>query len=175
MMNWQSFEPELTAGTEVRIVKLRPDGSEAATYNGTMLVSPPGWVAVRAIWTFPRMELGYMTFEPEDYLIEYFATTQPFNAFVLFSPDDEFKGWYCNIAYPSTIRNKTIYWHDLFVDVIQKSDGSILVLDEDELADSGLQKKDPCLYQMIIEARDSVVEKMRDHAYPFSEYVHPDG
>jgi uncharacterized protein len=165
----------LTNGEDVRVVKLAPDGSEAASYSGTLIMAPPGWVVVRATWTFRRMELGYMTFEPDDYLIEYFATSEPFNAFVLFSPEDEFKGWYCNIAHPTTVCNQTVYWHDLYVDVIQKYDGTILIMDEDELAESGLHQHDPALYQMIIEARDSVVEKMRTHAYPFSEFVHPNG
>lgn len=173
MMDQSSRGPELRFGADVKIVKLRPDGAEAATYNGTLIESPPGWVVVRATWTFDRMELGYMTFEPEDYLIEYFATSQPFNAFVLFSPDDEFKGWYCNITHPTTIKGRTIFWQDLIVDVVQKTDGKILVLDEDELSESGIEKTDPALHTLITNARNSVVEKMRTRSYPFSEHAAP--
>jgi protein associated with RNAse G/E len=165
----------ISAGEEMRIVKLSPDGNEAATYNGTLVHSHPGWLVVRATWTFRRMALGYMTFEPGDYLLEYFATERPFNAFVLFSPQDEFKGWYCNITYPSTVEDYTLYWHDLYVDVIQKADGTILVLDEDELEASGLERHDPALHTMILDARDLVVEKMRTQAYPFSEFTIPNG
>jgi hypothetical protein len=168
-MYQRSHESELRFGAEVKIVKLRPDGTEAATYMGTLIESPPGWVVVRATWTFRRMDLGYMTFEPDDYLIEYFATSQPFNAFVLFSPEDEYKGWYCNITHPTRIKGNTIYWHDLYVDVIQKTDGSILVLDEDELEESNLRQEDPNLHEMIISSRDLVVEKMRNQVYPFSD------
>jgi protein associated with RNAse G/E len=175
-MNDQAADSSsLKNGEDIRIVKLGPDGSEASSYSGTLIEAPPGWVVVRAVWTFRRMELGYMTFEPDDYLIEYFATSEPFNAFVLFSPEDEFKGWYCNITHPTTVRNQTVYWHDLYVDIIQKSDGTILILDEDELAESGLHQHDPALHQMIIDARDSVVEKMQNRMYPFSEFVHPSG
>jgi uncharacterized protein len=175
MINMRSREPELRFGAEVKVVKLHPDGTEAATYNGTLIESPPGWAVVRATWTFRRMELGYMTFEPDDYLIEYFATSEPFNAFVLFSPDDEFKGWYCNITHPTTIKGRTIYWHDLYIDVIQKADGSILVEDEDELEASQLAQKDPELHRLITTTRDLVVEKMRNRSYPFSEFAIPNG
>lgn len=121
------------------------------------------------------MDLDYMVFEPGDYLYEYFATTDPFNAFALFAPDHEFKGWYCNITYPTATVGDTIYWHDLYVDVVQKQNGEILVLDEDELADSGLERINPELHTTIVDARDLVVEKMRNHAYPFSEVHSPSG
>lgn len=156
-------------GDDVQIVKLRPDGSKAASYPGTLLDSPPGWVVARATWTFRRMDLGYMIFEPGDYLYEYFGTVDPFNAFVLFSPENEFKGWYCNITHPTTVSSNTIYWHDLYVDVIQKQDGSILILDEDELAESGMKAANPDVHQMIVDARDLVVNKMRNEEYPFSD------
>lgn len=162
-------------GDDIQIVKLGPDGSEAASYPGTLLESPLDWVVARATWTFRRMDLGYMLFEPGDYLYEYFATEEPFNAFVLFSPDNKFKGWYCNITYPTTISGNTIYWHDLYVDVIQKQDGSILILDEDELAESGMDVANPDLHQMIIDSRDLVVNKMRTEAYPFSDVTNTFG
>jgi hypothetical protein len=167
--------PAVDVGEEFEIVKLAPDGSRAASYSGTLLDSPPGWVVARATWRFRRMELGYMTFAPGDYLYEYFSTVQPFNAFVLFSPEDEFKGWYCNITHPTTVEHRTIYWHDLYIDVIQKADGTILVLDEDELEESGLERNDPDLHSMIVETRDLVVEKMRTQQYPFSDISGPSG
>jgi uncharacterized protein len=162
-------EPALLHSDRVDIVKLRPDGSEAATYTGTLIESPPGWIAARATWTFRRMDLGYMVFEPEDYLLEYFSVEEPFNAFALFSPSGTFKGWYCNITYPTKVEGTTIYWHDLYVDVIQRANGEILVLDEDELEDAELRSHDQGLYHLITEARDLVVAKMRSGQYPFSE------
>jgi protein associated with RNAse G/E len=168
-------ELSVSPGEELRIVKLRPDGSEAASYPGTLVRELPGWVVARATWTFRRMEFDYMTFEPGDYLYEYFAKQQFFNAFVLYSPQDQFKGWYCNITYPTRLTDDSIYWHDLYLDVVQKASGEILVLDEDELEDSCLERTDPSLHSKIINARDTVVEKMRNGAYPFSDFDRPNG
>jgi hypothetical protein len=171
----EPMEPAVEVGEEVEIVKLAPDGHKAASYSGTLLESPPGWVVAKATWTFRRMELGYMTFDPGDYLYEYFSTVYPFNAFVLFSPEDDFKGWYCNITHPTTVKDRTVFWHDLYVDIIQKADGEILILDEDELEQSGLARSDPDLHAMILETRDLVVAKMRQQRYPFSDIAGPDG
>lgn len=170
MANGELTSLDLTPGDDLQIVKLRPDGSEGARYTGILLESPPGWVVARASWTFRRMDLGYMVFEPGDYLFEYFATADPFNAFVLLSPEEEFKGWYCNITHPTIVQGDIVYWHDLYVDVIQKVNGEILILDEDELAESGLHRDDPDLHTMIINTRDSVVEKIQRREYPFSEF-----
>lgn len=159
----------LREGQELRIVKLRPDGSEAATYGGTLVTAEPGWIVAHAVWTFRRMDLGYLLFEPDDYLFEYFSTDRPFNAFALFSAGGEFKGWYCNVTHPTAVAGDIVYWHDLFIDVVQQSDGTILVLDEDELAESRIQSSDPDLHRMILEARDAVVTMMREGHYPFSE------
>lgn len=166
--------PEDSAGTlapgqEVRIVKLRPDGSEAASYDGVMLERKSDWIVTRAVWEFGRMDLGYMLFEPNDYLLEYFSTEKPFNAFALFSPAGDFKGWYCNVTHPATVQGHTIYWHDLYVDVVRQPGGKVLILDEDELEETSLHLSYPELYRMILAARDSVVEKMREGRYPFSE------
>lgn len=159
----------LSPGKDVRIVKLGPDGTEVASYSGTLVGSPADWLVARAVWKFHRMDLGYMLFEPDDYLLEYFSTREPFNAFALFSPAGQFKGWYCNITYPTTVDGDTLYWHDLYIDVVQQMNGSILVLDEDELDEAGLATSDPDVHSMIMNARDLVVGKMRNAEYPFSE------
>lgn len=174
-MNSQESSLIIEPGEELRIVKLRPDGSEAATYPGTLVAETPDWVVARAVWTFRRMEFDYWTFEPGDCLFEYFAKIEPFNAFVVFSQEDELKGWYCNITHPTTVTSDSVFWHDLYLDVVQKRDGEIMVLDEDELAESRLHQTDPSLHRMITNARDSVVEKMRHGAYPFSEFDNPNG
>lgn len=168
-MGDQPGNGKLQPGTEVEIVKLRPDGSHAASYQGTLVTSPENWLVARATWTFRRMHLGYMIFEPGDYLLEYFATHEPFNAFALFSPESEFKGWYCNITHPTVVRDSTIVWHDLYLDVVQRSDRKILVLDEDELEDSDLARQDPDLHRMITSTCETVVSMMRNRDYPFSE------
>ena len=153
---------------EYTIVKLRPDGSEAARYSGAPLASQPGWVAARAVWRYRRLDAGYLIFEPGDEFDEYFALEQMFNAFALYRGGREFIGWYCNVTHPTTVRDGTIFWHDLYIDLIVYPDGRLLVLDEDELAESQLEHTDPALHARILAARDDLLALAATDAYPFS-------
>jgi len=161
--------PSLAPGTDLTIVKLTPDGREAARYPGHALSGPEDWVIARAYWVFERKDLGYLVFDPRDVFVEYFSLTRPYNAFALFTEDDRFKGWYCNVTYPSWIEDGTVYWQDLYIDVVVYPDGRLLTLDEDELDRAGLASRDPALYQMILSARDELIERARTRAFPFSE------
>ena len=151
------------------VVKVRPDGVEATRYAGTQIAAPTGWIAVRAGWVHGRLDLGYLVFEPDDWLDEYFALERPYNAFALHRANGAFVGWYCNVTHPTSVDARTIVWHDLFVDIIVYPDGRTLVLDEDELADSGLEHSDPALHTLILKAREDLLRLAAVRAYPFSE------
>jgi hypothetical protein len=167
-------EPEAThvriePGTPVTIVKLRPDRTEAIRYPGIAIDVADGWVAARAPWGQRRVDLGYLVFEPNDIFLEYFALDSPFNVFAIYTQSGTLKGWYCNVTHPSWIDKTTIYWHDLYVDVVAYPDGKLIILDEDELAESGLATRDPALHQRILEARDTLVDLLNNRRYPFDQ------
>jgi Protein of unknown function (DUF402) len=159
----------LEVGTPVTIVKLRPDGSEAIRYPGSVIASPCDWVTAQAPWRQRRVDLGYLVFEPEDILLEYFSLSEPFNVFAIYTHEGTLKGWYSNVTHPSWVVDDNIYWHDLYIDVIAYPDGKLLVLDEDELAAAGVERSDPELFQLIVRARDRLIQLASDNAYPFSE------
>lgn len=156
-------------GSTIPVVKLEPNGQPRTRYDGAVIESPKGWIAVRAAWPHGPMDLGYMAFKDGDYLDEYFALEQPFNAMALFREDHSFVAWYCNITHPTRIVDGEIHWHDLYVDVVVYPDGSTLVRDEDELEESGLEGTDPELHQLILDARDKLLDMASNRAYPFSE------
>jgi hypothetical protein len=149
------------------IVKVRPDGREAARYRGRELPAEPGWLAVRAEWTHGFYDLGYLTFQDGDYLDEYFSLDQYFNAFAIFRAGGEFAGWYCNVTYPTRVLPGEIQWHDLYVDVIVQPNGETVVVDEDELEASGLETRDPKLYDAVLASRDHLLTLVNTRAYPF--------
>ncbi len=150
------------------VVKLRPDGSEAARYRATGVDAPEGWVAARAVWTFGTVDIGYFTFEPGDVLYEYFSIDRPYNLFATYRPDRGLVGWYCNVTHPTRVVDGVITWHDLWVDVLVLTDGSIVVVDLDELEESGVAASDPALYRTILDARDELVAMAERRAWPFS-------
>lgn len=151
------------------VFKLRPDGSVATRYDAVEIDAPDGWVAVRANWVHGRVDIGHFAFEPGDVLDEYFALDRPYNAFATWRADGTFVAWYCNVTHPTMIDGDELRWHDLWVDVLVMPDGRTIVLDEDELADSGLATRDPALHAMILAARDELLALAAAGAYPFSE------
>jgi uncharacterized protein len=156
-------------GDTVSIVKLRPDGTEGTRYPGTVLPGRPGWLVAHAVWGRDRLDLGYLVFEPEDYFIEYFALHDPFNVFALYSDQGELKGWYCNVTHPTRVASNEVAWHDLYLDVIVYPDGQLLLLDEDELAEAGVEQSDPSLFAVILDGSRKLQALARERAYPFCD------
>lgn len=152
------------------VAKLRPDGSVAARYQAHELPAPPGWIGLRANWVYGRVDIGYFAFEPGDVLDEYFALDGWYNAFATFR-GGTFVGWYCNVTYPTIVRpdRRELDWHDLYVDILVTADGTVHVVDEDELAASGLAAANPELHAAILHARDELLTHIRTNTYPFAE------
>ena len=165
--------PPLPAGTELVVVKLAPDGSEVTRYQGFLRATTDDatWVVVEARWTNRRVDLDGLSFIPGDLLLEYFSPMHPFNAFAVYAPEGALRGWYANVTYPSTIDPTTglatLFWHDLYLDVIALPDGAILVRDEDELDNAGLARTDPGLHRAIVAAKDEIVRRVRAGELPF--------
>lgn len=156
-------------GREWRVVKVRPDGSVATSYSAVEIPSPEEWIAVEAPWVHGHVDIIHFAFQPGDVLREYFALNRPLNAFATFRASGEFVAWYCNVTHPTAVSESEIVWHDLFVDVVVLPDGTVFVLDEDELEQSGIANTDPELQAMILNARDELLALIETHAYPFSE------
>jgi predicted RNA-binding protein associated with RNAse of E/G family len=110
---------------------------------------------------------------PDDTLDEYISRDEWFNAFKVIAPSGESRGWYANVTYPSRIEpgaaGPTLYWHDLYVDVVVTNDGTIAVLDEDELAESGLAEQNRELHKKILATRDLILRKIMDRNFPFDQ------
>jgi hypothetical protein len=167
---WSSLVP----GAGLIIVKLAPDGSEAARYPGEVVGHRhDSWVLVRATWTNRTIELGGLSFCPGDGLLEWFSPRHPFNAFAVFSPGDRLKGWYANVTHPARLEvamdPPVLIWHDLFVDLVGLPDGSFTVRDDDELLASGLADADQDLHARILGARSELIRRFERRLPPFAD------
>jgi hypothetical protein len=167
--------PGLPVGTELKIVKLAPDGDEVTTYPGWVIETsgPKPWIAVQAEWVRRVVELDGLQFIPGDRLHEFFSPVDCFNVFSVWSPEGALRGWYANVTYPTRIDTSTdpitLYWRDLYLDVIGLPVGTAIVRDEDELADSGVEQSDPALYALIIETRNELLRRFERREFPFHE------
>jgi hypothetical protein len=172
--------PVLLDGTDLRIVKLAPDGREVTSYPGRVMECdrPAQWVVARAEWVLKTIELDGLRFVPGDRLHEFFSPAHPFNVFSIWSPYGALRGWYANVTQPARLDPLTdpitLYWHDLYIDVIALPDGTVTVRDEDELIEAGMASSDPDLHALILLARDDLLRLFADRAFPFHESSEPE-
>jgi predicted RNA-binding protein associated with RNAse of E/G family len=167
--------PGLPAGSELRIVKVSPEGEEVTHYPGWVIAAgaPAPWIAVRAEWVRRVVEMDGLRFVPGDRLHEFFSPSHWYNLFSVWSPEGALRGWYANVTRPTRLDLATappsLYWHDLYVDLIGLPDGAFAIRDEDELAASGVHERDPELHRRILETRDELLRLYRARAFPFHE------
>lgn len=167
---WTSLLP----GAELTIVKLAPDGSEAARYPGEVFGHhEDSWMLVWATWTNRTVDIGELSFCPGDGLLEWFSPLYPFNAFAVFSPNDRLKGWYANVTHPARLDVAAdppiLIWHDLFLDLVGLPDGSLTLRDDDELLASGLANANPELHARILDARAELIRRFQCRLPPFTD------
>lgn len=171
LLRWRG----LGLGQPVVVVKLDPQGVEAARYSAVVVErAADDWLALRAIWTHKLIEIDGLRFVPGDVLIEWFSPHLPFNAFGVLEPAGTLRGWYANVTRPAYLADDPenagttiLVWHDLYLDVVGLPDGSSVVRDEDELAASGLESRDPELHAEIVEAALELTRRFAASAIPF--------
>ena len=102
-------------------------------------------IVVRGVFAgTDRLDLGYVAFEPADIFIEHYWRSRWYSVKEVHHPVHGHKGWYCDVARPALIDADSVTSSDLDLDVWVSADGkTLLVLDEDEFAASGLAETDP--------------------------------
>lgn len=164
--------PDLLPGTDVMIEKRpwEPDTS-SVSYAGTVMESavPAPWVEVQAEWTMGRVNVGELIFDASDELREFFSPRHPFNAFAIYSPRGEFRGWYANVTRTARLEHQEnglplIAWPDLILDLVVLPDGTATNLDDDEFDASGIADHEPDLAGQIITARHTL-RKLLDNGF----------
>jgi hypothetical protein len=162
----------LTPGASITVVKRAPDGSEATRYRAIVQASrvDASWVEVEAEWTNRAVTVAGLTFEPGDILREFFSPIHPYNAFAVISADGAHKGWYGNVTYPAFLLDSALVpvlvWHDLYLDVVMLTDGTVHLLDDDELDAAPPPFTEAAMYKAIHAARDDLLAFIRS--------LHPD-
>jgi predicted RNA-binding protein associated with RNAse of E/G family len=150
-------------GATVQVVKRAPEGHEATRYPAVRVstAAPSPWIELVAVWVVPDVVVAGLEFVPGDTVREFFSAEHPFNAFAVISPEGVLRGWYGNVTYPTTVENidgqQAVVWHDLYLDVVTLPDGRLELLDDDELADSGIPASDPAFALAIEQARNDLI------------------
>lgn len=139
-------------------VVLRKAGRTKIRYPATLLRDDGRHVVVRALWAGAGVrDFGFVRFEPGDVFEEHYWRDRWYAVKEVRSGDGELKGWYCDITRPVEVGDGELVVEDLDLDLWVSADRtSILRLDEDEFAESGLAERDPEAAQAALTALDQL-------------------
>ncbi len=152
----------------ITIHLLKPSKGATITYNGELLRHEPDYMLIHARWDRPRLDLGYVAFEPGDHFYEHFYTERWYTIFELRSEAGVLKGWYCNISRPARIDGDTITSEDLELDLFVAPDRvQILRLDLGEFAARGFETSDPATHTAALAALDELEQMAQAGTPPF--------
>ncbi|HEY0581565.1 MAG TPA: DUF402 domain-containing protein [Chloroflexota bacterium] len=124
----------LAPGSAVHVRKLRPDGSQAYAWDGSVLGCDASGIVLRALFNVELVDLGFTTFERGDVFVEFYYWDRWYNVFQVSAPDGRLKGWYANVGLPAELEAEAseLTYVDLALDVWAEPNGDFVVLDQDE-------------------------------------------
>ena len=146
---------EATARVEVVLVKA---GRTKIRYPAELLHDDGTRIVVRAPWAGDGVrDFGFVRFEPGDVFTEYYWRDRWYAVKEVRDGQGALKGWYCDITRPATLHGGELVVEDLDLDLWRSADGAtVLRLDEDEFAESGLATTDPRAAAAATQALDTL-------------------
>ncbi|NGO13221.1 DUF402 domain-containing protein [Streptomyces sp. HC44] len=139
-MSASSAEP--AGRLEVVLVK---GGRTKIRYAADLLDDDGTRITVRAPWAGEGVrDFGFVRFESGDVFTEYYWRDRWYAVKEVRDAEGVLKGWYSDITRPVTVSGTKLIVEDLDLDLWRSADGTtVLRLDEDEFAESGLAERDP--------------------------------
>ena len=152
-------------------------------YAASVLFDDGDHIIVRAPWQeVADRDVGYVLFQRGDQWTEHYWRSRWYSVKEIHGADGTFKGWYCDVARPLQVRGDRLYSEDLYLDVWVSADGrTVLRLDEDEFAASGLAERDPAgataaeraFEELVRLAHRGLRRAETDRAHPYADAPFP--
>ncbi|GHF40802.1 hypothetical protein GCM10010218_22770 [Streptomyces mashuensis] len=134
----------LPVGTTVTVV-LTKAGKVKVRYPATVVSDDGTHLVVEAAWAGDGVrDFGFVRFEGGDVFTEHYWRDRWYAVKAVRGGDGVLKGWYCDVTRPADVQGREVVVEDLDLDLWVSADrGTVLRLDEDEFAASGLEERDP--------------------------------
>ncbi len=153
----------------ITIHLIKPLKQATITYQATVLQRSATHMLIYARWERPAVDLGYVVFAPGDQFYEHFYSERWYTIFAIYAADDTPRGWYCNLARPARFTAERIESEDLELDLFISPDRqTILLLDEEEYAQRGLEQHDPPAHRAVMAALDELRDMAARGVEPFA-------
>ncbi|MFF4848953.1 DUF402 domain-containing protein [Streptomyces sp. NPDC001194] len=149
--------------TDRLTVTLTKAGRTKIRYPAALVCDTGDRISVRAPWAADGVrDFGFVRFEPGDVFTEHFWRTRWYAVKEVRTGEGVLKGWYCDVTRPAEVRDGGILVEDLDLDLWVSADGAtVLRLDEDEFAQSGLAESDPRAAAEAVRALDALAARAR--------------
>ncbi|MEU1376997.1 DUF402 domain-containing protein [Streptomyces triculaminicus] len=156
----------LTAGGAVT-VRLVKAGRTKVSYPAGVVYDDGTHVVVTAPWAGDgTRDFGFVRFEHGDVFTEHYWRDRWYAVKEVRDAAGGLKGWYCDVTRPALASREALVVEDLDLDLWVSADGStILRLDEDEFADSGLAGRDPAAAEAALRALDELEALARSDGF----------
>jgi hypothetical protein len=157
--------PRLASGSAVTVRLVKAPRADKS-YPALVLTDDGVRVVVRAPWTGPERDFGFVRFAPGDVLVEHYWRDRWYAVKEVRDATGALKGWYCDVTRPTQVRDGVLEVRDLELDLWVPADRSQAVrLDEDEFVASGLPERDPAAAKRARHALDELVA-LADAGFP---------
>jgi predicted RNA-binding protein associated with RNAse of E/G family len=134
----------LSSGTQVR-VRIHKHGRPRLEYPAAVVLNDGRHLVLRARRAEPHArDLGFVRLDPGDVWTEHYWRDRWYSIKEVRDFNGVLKGWYADVVRPVRIAEGLLLAEDLDLDLWLSADRrTILRLDEDEIAASGLVESDP--------------------------------
>lgn len=139
-------------------VLLMKAGRMKIRYPAQVVADDGTLVTVRAPWAAEGVrDFGFVRFEPGDVFTEHYWRDRWYAVKEVRTSTGVLKGWYCDVTRPAVREGSTLTVEDLDLDLWCSADGGTIIrLDEDEFAESGLTARDPAAAAAALAALDEL-------------------
>ncbi|OAH15888.1 DUF402 domain-containing protein [Streptomyces jeddahensis] len=157
-MSANSADPQGT----VDVVLLK-SGRTKIRYPARLIHDDGARITVEAPWAGGAVrDFGFVRFEPGDVFTEHYWRDRWYSVKEVRAADGTLKGWYCDVTRPAVLSGAELVVEDLDLDLWVSGDGTtVLRLDEDEFAASGLAESDPAAAGAARRALDELERQAR--------------
>lgn len=121
------------AELRVTVYKLDLAGDVTWQYEGRITRRSPNEIVLEALFNGRVTPVEDVVLQTGDRFVETYYTDRWYNIYEVHDGvDGQLKGWYCNISRPAVIRDASVSFVDLALDLWVSTDGRQTVLDRPE-------------------------------------------
>ncbi|MFG2498826.1 DUF402 domain-containing protein [Streptomyces sp. NPDC048441] len=155
------------ASADVVDIVLMKAGRTKIRYPAEVVADDGTQVTVRAPWAAEGVrDFGFVRFEPGDVFTEHYWRDRWYAVKEVRTSSGTLKGWYCDVTRPAVRDGATVTVEDLDLDLWCSADSTTVIrLDEDEFAESGLAGRDPEAAAAALSALDELERLARGQGF----------